>query len=99
MIPLLGVAAFFPAWLFAVGWNLFDWSFVFPIPAPLSYAVRGIIVRTIIGVIYLIALYLIKPTRVSEMARVHLDEEPELVQQPGSADGRGVGLRQGRRND
>ena len=51
--------------------------------APLSYAVRGIVVWMIVGVIYLIALYLIKPSRVSEMARVHLDEEPEVVPQPG----------------
>jgi amino acid transporter len=82
LIPLLGVGAFFPAWLFAVGWNPFGWSFVFPIPAPLSYAVRGIIVWMIVGVIYLIALYLIKPTRVSEMARVHLDEEPVPLPEP-----------------
>jgi amino acid transporter len=76
VIPLLGVAAFFPAWLFAVGWNPFGWSFIGPIPAPLSYAVRGVIVWMILGLIYLVALYLIRPARVGEMARVHLDEEP-----------------------
>jgi amino acid transporter len=79
VIPLLGVAAFFPAWLFAVGWNPFGWSFIGPIPAPLSYAVRGVIIWMIIGVVYLVVLYVAKPTRVSEMARVHLDEEPTVL--------------------
>lgn len=84
LVPLLGIAAFFPAWLFAVGWNPFGWSFVFALPAPLSYAVRGVGVWMIIGVAYLIVLYMIKPARVSEMARVHLDEEPVPVPAPSN---------------
>jgi amino acid transporter len=76
LIPLAGIAAFFPAWLTAVGWNPFGWSFVAPLAAPISYAVRGVVVWMIIGVVCLVVLYVFAPRRVIEVARVHLDEEP-----------------------
>jgi amino acid transporter len=75
VIPLLGIAAFVPAWLFAAGWNPFGWSFIASLAYPASLAVRGVVIWMILGVIYLVCLYAIKPARVSEMARVHLDEE------------------------
>jgi amino acid transporter len=76
LIPVLGIATFVPAWLFAVGWNPFDWSFVASLTYPSSLAVRGVVLWMMLGVIYLVVLYVIKPARVTEMARVHLDEEP-----------------------
>jgi amino acid transporter len=76
VIPLLGVAAFVPAWLFAVGTNPFGWSFIASLTYPASLAVRGVVVWTILGLMYLIVLSAVKPTRVAEMARVHLDEDP-----------------------
>jgi hypothetical protein len=76
IIPLLGIAAFVPGWFFAVGWNPFGWSFVSSLVYPSSLAVRGVVIWMIVGAVYLIGLYLVKPSRVSEMARVHLDEEP-----------------------
>jgi amino acid transporter len=76
LVPLLGIAAFFPAWLSAVGWNPFGWSFIFALSAPLSYAVRGVIVWMLVGVVYLIVLYVRAPRRVADVARIHLDEEP-----------------------
>jgi amino acid transporter len=75
VIPLLGIAAFVPGWLFATGWNPFGWSFISSLAYPASLAVRGVVIWMILGVIYLVCLYVIKPARVSEMARVHLDEE------------------------
>jgi amino acid transporter len=79
LIPVLGVATFVPGWLFAVGWNPFGWSFIASLTYPSSLAVRGAAVWMILGVIYLVVLYVVKPSRVAEMARVHLDEEPEPV--------------------
>ncbi|MBE7189425.1 APC family permease [Jatrophihabitans endophyticus] len=76
LIPLLGIAAFFPAWLSAVGWNPFGWSFIGTLAAPLSYAVRGVVVWMIVGVVYLIYLYVTDRQRVADVARIHLDEEP-----------------------
>ena len=79
VIPLLGIASFVPGWLFAVGWNPFGWSFISSLTYPSSLAVRGVVVWMILGLIYLAVLYAVKPTRVAEMARVHLDEEPDVV--------------------
>ncbi len=76
LVPLLGIAAFVPGWLFAVGWNPFGWSFIASLAYPASLAVRGVAIWMILGVIYLAVLYAVKPARVSELARVHLDEEP-----------------------
>jgi hypothetical protein len=71
--------------LFAVGWNPFGWSFIASLTYPASLAVRGVVIWMIIGVVYLLVLYAIKPARVSELARVHLDEEPVPTAAP--ADG------------
>jgi amino acid transporter len=85
LVPLVGIAAFFPAWLTAVGWNPFDWSFISPLTAPISYGVRGVVVWMIVGAVYLIALYFIDAARVYEVARVHLDEEPVPEPTAGAA--------------
>lgn len=79
VIPVLGIATFVPGWLFAVGWNPFGWSFIASLTYPSSLAVRGVVVWMILGVIYLAVLYATKPARVSELARVHLDDEPVPV--------------------
>jgi amino acid transporter len=84
LVPLAGIAAFFPAWLTAVGWNPFDWSFIAPLTAPISYGVRGVVVWMIIAVVYLVGLYLTDARRVAEVARVHLDEEPAVAPPPPS---------------
>jgi amino acid transporter len=76
LIPILGIAAFVPGWFFAVGWNPFNWSFISSLVYPASLAVRGVVVWMLLGVVYLAALYAVRPARVGEMARVHLDEEP-----------------------
>jgi hypothetical protein len=79
LIPVLGIATFVPGWLFAVGWNPFGWSFIASLTYPASLAVRGAVIWMILGMIYLVVLYVVKPARVAEMARVHLDEEPVTV--------------------
>jgi amino acid transporter len=71
IIPVLGIAAFVPAWLSAVGLPVF--SFITPLPPPISYMAPGVAGFMIIGVIYLIYLYRRDPQRVVEVGMVHID--------------------------
>jgi amino acid transporter len=71
IIPVLGIAAFVPAWLTAAGIDVF--SFISPLPSPYSYMGPGVAGFMILGVIYLIYLYRRHPRRVVEVGLVHLD--------------------------
>jgi amino acid transporter len=73
VIPVLGIAAFVPAWLTAAGIKVF--SFVAPLAPPYSYMGPGVAGWMIVGVIYLIYLYNRHPGRVAEVGLVHLDAE------------------------
>src|SRR5690349_2396792 len=73
IIPLLGIAAFVPAWLTAAGIQAF--SFVAPLKAPVSYMGPGVAGWMVLGVIYLIYLYARNPQRVVEVGLVHLEEQ------------------------
>jgi amino acid transporter len=72
IVPLLGIAAFVPAWLTAAGIKAF--SFVAPLTAPVSYMGLGVAGWMVVGVIYLIYLYARNPRRVVEVGLVHLEE-------------------------
>ena len=71
IIPLLGIAAFVPAWLTAAGIKVF--SFVTPLAPPLSYMGPGVAGFMVVGLIYMIYLYRAHPGRVSDVGLVHLD--------------------------
>jgi amino acid transporter len=76
IIPLLGIAAFVPAWLTAAGIRAF--SFVAPLTPPSSYMGPGVAGFMFFGVIYLIYLYRRHPERVTEVGLVHIDApEPQ----------------------
>jgi amino acid transporter len=75
VIPLLGIAAFVPAWLTSAGIRVF--SFVAPLTAPSSYMGPGVAGWMLVGVGYLVYLYVKHPQRVLEVGLVHLDENPE----------------------
>jgi amino acid transporter len=77
VIPLLGIAAFVPAWLTAAGIKVF--SFVAPLTPPYSYMGPAVAAWMVIGVIYLIYLYNRHPRRVTEVGLVHLDAEVQPV--------------------
>jgi amino acid transporter len=81
IIPLAGIAAFAPAWLTAAGIRAF--SFVAPLTAPSSYMGPGVAGFMVVGVIYLVYLYLKDPRRVTEVGLVHIDA-PELETGPGA---------------
>jgi hypothetical protein len=72
VIPVLGIAAFVPAWLAAAGIKAF--SFVTPLAAPASYMGPGVAGWMVVGIGYLIYLYRRHPSRVTEVGLVHLDD-------------------------
>jgi amino acid transporter len=77
VIPLLGIAAFVPAWLTAAGIKVF--SFVTPLAPPLSYMGPGVAGFMVLGLIYLIYLYRTNPGRITDVGLVHLDLAEEEV--------------------
>ena len=77
IIPLLGIAAFVPAWLTAAGIKVF--SFVTPLAPPLSYMAPGVGGFMVLGVIYMIYLYRTNPGRISDVGLVHLDIVEEVT--------------------
>ena len=77
VVPVLGIAAFVPAWLTAAGIKVF--SFVTPLTPPLSYMGPGVAGFMVLGVIYMIYLYRTNPQRVSDVGLVHLDALEETT--------------------
>src|SRR5712691_12822983 len=74
VIPVLGIAAFVPAFFAGAGLPVF--SFITPLPSPLSYAGPAVGVWVILGLIYLVYLYARHPNRIVETRRVFITEEP-----------------------
>ncbi|RPF31532.1 APC family permease [Streptomyces sp. TLI_185] len=72
LLPLLGIVAFVPALLTAAGLPVFD--FVTELTAPVSYAGPVVAVWMAVGVVVLLVLMRRHPERISETARVHLDD-------------------------
>jgi amino acid transporter len=77
VVPVLGILAFIPAWLTAAGLPAF--SFISKLTPPISYVGPGVAAWMVIGIVYLLWLSRRHPERVNEVARVHLDEEPEVL--------------------
>jgi amino acid transporter len=73
LVPVIGIAAFIPAWLAGAGIKAPGLSFITPLSAPLSYMGPAVAIWMILGVIYLIYLYLREPRRVVDVGLVHLD--------------------------
>jgi amino acid transporter len=76
VIPVLGIAAFVPAWCAGAGIKIAGISWISPLPAPLSYMGPAVAVWMIIGVVYLVYLYLRDPQRVIDVGLIHIDEAP-----------------------
>ena len=74
VVPVLGIAAFTPAWLTAAGIPVPLFDFITKLSPPIAYAGPAVGVWMVLGVLYLIWLYARHPSRVAEVARVHLDE-------------------------
>ena len=79
VVPILGIVAFIPAWFSGAGIPIF--SFITPLPAPLSYMGPAMGVWMLLGVVYMVYLYRTHPERVIEVGTVHLDMAPELSEE------------------
>lgn len=74
VLPVLGVVAFMPALLTALGIEAFP--FVSALTPPLSYAGPVVVAWLLIGLAYLLWLSRRHPQRLAETGRVFLDAEP-----------------------
>jgi amino acid transporter len=77
IIPVLGIAAFVPAWLTSAGIKVF--SFVTPLAPPLSYMGPGVAGFMVLGLIYMFYLYATNPGRITDVGLVHLDALEETT--------------------
>jgi hypothetical protein len=73
LIPPLGIAAFVPAFLTAVGIQVFDFISALPYPISLVGPVVGIWYA--IGLVYLIVLAARRPDRLRDTGKVFVEEE------------------------
>jgi amino acid transporter len=76
VVPLLGIAAFVPAWCAGAGIKIAGVSWISPLPAPLSYMGPAVAVWMGIGVVYLVYLYVRDPQRVIDVGLIHIDAAP-----------------------
>ncbi len=82
LVPVIGIAAFIPAWLAGAGIKAPGLSFITPLTAPYSYMGPAVALWMILGVVYLGYLYLRQPQRVVDVGLVHLDAEPAAEPAP-----------------
>jgi len=75
LIPVLGVLAFIPARAAGAGIKIPGASFISPLTAPLSYMGPAVGVWMVIGVIYLVYLYLADPQRVLHVGTIYIDSD------------------------
>ena len=80
--PVLGIAAFIPAWLTGAGIRAPGLSFITPLSAPLSYMGPAAGIWMVIGIIYLVYLYMRHRQRIMDVALIHLDEAPAVMPDP-----------------
>jgi amino acid transporter len=73
IIPVLGIAAFVPAWCAGAGIKIHGLNFITPLPAPLSYMGPACAIWMGLGVIYLIYLYVRDPQRVVAVGQIHIE--------------------------
>jgi amino acid transporter len=85
VIPVLGIAAFIPAWLTALGLGSSFLKFVTPLSYPSSETGLAIGIWYIIGLIVLAYLYTRHPERLPEMKRVFADEPEPAAEQVAQA--------------
>jgi hypothetical protein len=81
VIPVVGIAAFIPAFLTALGIGHSFLKFVTPLSYPSSEAGLAIGIWYLIGVVVLIYLYARHPARLPEMKRVFADEAEPAADQ------------------
>lgn len=76
IVPVLGIAAFIPAWLAGAGIKAPGLSFIAPLSPPLSYMGPAVAVWMLLGLGYLVYLYTRHRQRIVDVGLIHLDAEP-----------------------
>jgi amino acid transporter len=74
VIPLVGVAAFIPAFFASAGIKIPGLRFIAPLAYPLSRAGLVAVIWMVLGVAYLVVLYVRNPGRVNDTGKVFLEE-------------------------
>ncbi len=87
VIPVLGILAFIPAWLTALGIGSSFLKFVTPLSYPASETGLAIGIWYGIGIVVLVYLYLKHPERLPEMKRVFADDALPAADEPGTSGG------------
>jgi amino acid transporter len=77
IVPVLGIAAFIPAWLAGAGIKAPGLNFITPLKAPFSYMGPAAAIWMGLGIIYLLYLYGRDRQRIADVGLVHLDAAPE----------------------
>jgi amino acid transporter len=83
IVPVLGIIVFLPAWFSGAGIPVF--SFITPLPAPLSYMGPAMGVWMLLGVGYMVYLYKRYPGRVKEVGTIHLDLDAQIEEEEAVA--------------
>ncbi|HEU4831999.1 MAG TPA: amino acid permease, partial [Actinomycetota bacterium] len=82
VIPILGILAFIPAFLVAIGIGGSIFDFISPLPYPFSVVGPVVGIWYLLGIVYLIYLSARKPERLKDTARVFIEEEVAEVSAP-----------------
>jgi amino acid transporter len=76
LVPVIAVALFIPAWLAGAGIKAPGLKFITPLSAPFSYMGPAVAIWMVLGLVYLLFLYWLRPQRVIDVGLIHLDTEP-----------------------
>ena len=74
VIPLVGVAAFVPAFFASAGIKVPGLRFIAPLSYPLSRAGLVAVIWMVLGLVYLVTLYVRNPGRITDTGKVFLEE-------------------------
>ena len=75
IVPILGILAFVPAFLVAIGVGGSIFDFIAPLPYPFSVVGPVVGIWYLIGIVYLIYLTARKPQRLKDTGKVFIEEE------------------------
>lgn len=75
VVPILGIVAFVPGFLVAIGVGGSIFDFISPLPYPFSVVGPVVGIWYLIGIVYLIYLYSKAPERVRDTAKVFIEDE------------------------
>jgi amino acid transporter len=75
VIPILGIVAFVPGFLVAIGMGGSIFDFISPLPYPFSVVGPVVGIWYLIGIVYLVYLYSRAPERVRDTAKVFIVDE------------------------